>query len=124
MVIKRGTITVSTSAAQTVTLGWIPEKVEVYNVTSADELVWTRDMPDGYGLKRVAAGTQTYITTGGITPLGEDEGLTVAGSHTTVDGDTTTMTGVRGFSIGTDTDINVCGEIIDYVAFGLGQNGD
>jgi hypothetical protein len=124
MIMKTGALTISTSAAQNFTLGFIPSKIEVYNTTSKDQLVWTEDMPDGYGLKRVAGGTQTYITTGGITPLGDDESLTITASDTTVDGNTTTFTCVRGFTLGTDTDINVCGEQLVYVAFGLGQDGD
>jgi hypothetical protein len=126
MVIKTGTVTptVAGSNARNITLGFVPNKVEVYNVSTGDQLTWTADMPDAYGFKRVAAGTATYITSLGITPLGDDEGLTVAASDTTVDGNTTTLTGVRGFTIGADTDINVCGETMMWVAFGLGHDSD
>jgi hypothetical protein len=126
MVIKTGTVTPSTtvSVVHDITLGFVPNKVELYNIDTGDELVWTEDMPDAYGFKRVAAGTATYVTTGGVTPLGDDEGLTVSASDSETDGDTTTLTQIRGFRIGTDTDINVCGEEILYVAFGLGHDSD
>lgn len=124
-IVKTGTLTpTAASTAQNVTLGFVPCAVDIYNVTSGDELHWTDDLADGYGFKRVAAGTGATITTGGITPLGDDEGLTVSASDTTSDGDTTTMTQIRGFQIGTDADINVCGEQLIYIAHGLGHDGD
>ena len=85
---------------------------------------WTDDYPDGYGTKRVTDGTMTFETSGGVTPLGGTSSLTVTASDTTSDGDETTLTGTKGFRIGTDTDINVSGETIKYVAYCMGHDSD
>jgi hypothetical protein len=126
MVIKTGTSLplVAGSNNQDITCGFVPNKVEVWNITSGDKLEWTVDMGDGKGYKRVAAGTGALISTLGITRLGDDEGLTVSASATTVDGNTQTMTQIKGFRIGADTDINVCGETMRWAAIGLGHDSD
>lgn len=123
MVFKRGTVE-GTGAAISITLRSVPNYVRLMNVDGLVTLDWTDDMPDAYGLKTVTDGTISYITSDGVTPLGDDEGLTVAASDTTVDGNTTTLTGVRGFTIGADTDVNVNGETIMYIACCLGHDSD
>jgi hypothetical protein len=122
-VIKVGTVE-GTGSAINVTLGAVPCYVRLMNIDGLATLEWTEDLADGYGLKEVTNGTKSLITSGGIDPLGDDEGLTVSASDTTSDGDETTLTQVRGFQIGTDTDINVSGETINYVAFCLGHDSD
>ena len=67
--------------------------VEIINVDSGDQLRWTDTMPDAYGLKTIAAGTSSYLTTKGITPI------------------------AKGFTIGADTDVNVATETIHYVVW-------
>jgi hypothetical protein len=123
MVYKKGTVE-GTGAAINITLGFTPNYVVLMNVDGNARLEWTDDLADGYGQKLVTGGTLSTISSGGIDPLGDDEGLTVSASDTTSDGDTTTMTGVRGFQIGTDADVNVSGETINYVAFGYGHDAD
>lgn len=123
MVFKKGTVE-GTGSAINVTLGGTPCYVKLMNIDGLATLEWTDDLTDGYGLKTVTDGTISLITSGGIDPLGDDEGLTVAASDTTSDGDTTTLTQVRGFQIGADTDINVSGETINYIACVLGHDGD
>ena len=95
---KTGRIT-ATGAAINVELGFVPETVHIRNLTSRDELFWDEGMTNGHGFKRVAAGTGTAITSGGISPY-----VGVLGT-----------TG-RGFTIGTDADINVNTEILHYTA--------
>lgn len=73
-------------------VGWRPREVRLVNVDSGDELYWSESMPDGAGVKRVAAGAATYVTTGGVTPLSD------------------------GFRLGTDGDMNVAGENVHFVA--------
>lgn len=74
------------------TVGFRPRSVELVNVDSADELKWIDGMADGAGVKRLAAGAASVLATLGITPLSD------------------------GFRLGTDTDMNVDGETVRYVA--------
>lgn len=91
-------ITDATAAAHDVNCGFKPKYVKVWNETSSDCIEWNDTMADAEGIKKVAAGTSSIITTLGITPL--------------ADGTT------RGFRIGLDTDINVINEQTSYIAFG------
>lgn len=86
-----------TGANIDIELGFIPSKVEVFNTEAADfaSLTWFSSMPDGSALKRVTS-TWTRPTTLGITPLNET---------------------FQGFRIGADTDVNVAGETIHWVAY-------
>lgn len=83
-----------TVAAMTITLGFTPRYIRVVNNTSNDEEVWIEGMAAASANKRVAAGTQTLITSNGIT----------------VSGNT--------FIIGLDTDILVTSEQLSWVALG------
>ena len=74
------------------TVGFRPRSVRIINVDSADELEWVEGMADAAGLKRVTAGTGSVLTTLGVTPLSD------------------------GFRLGADTDLNVDGETIRWVA--------
>lgn len=74
------------------TVGFRPREVRLVNLASGDELYWVEGMADDSGVKRVAAGTATIITSGGIIPLAD------------------------GFSLGTDSDMNVSGELVRYAA--------
>lgn len=84
----------ATAAAFTITCGFTPRYVKVMNQTSGDQLEWFYGMTNAHGIKRVAAGTATAITSLGITP--------VAG----------------GFTVGLDTDINVINEQLRWIAMG------
>jgi hypothetical protein len=123
MIFKHGVVT-GTAANIDITLGSVPAWVKLFNIDGLVELDWTADMPDAYGMKKITDGTISYISSLGITPLGDDEGLTVSASDTTTDGDTTTLTQIRGFRIGADTDVNVSGERIKYIAACLGHDSD
>jgi hypothetical protein len=93
-----------TGAEIKVPLEFEPRKVELFNVDGLVKAVWTDTMPAGAAMKEVTAGTKTYIVTGGVTRVtqqeldsGQDPG--------------------RGFTIGTDTDINASSEVIHWVAY-------
>lgn len=75
-------------------LGFKPRYIRVINKTSGDEECWIEGMTAAHAVKRVAAGTSA-----GITSLG----LTVSD---------------RGFTFGLDTDMNVSGEQVYWVAIG------
>ncbi len=78
------------------TVGFRPKKVVVTNITGSSEaqLEWTDAMPDASAVKTAAAGTRTFITTLGITPLAD------------------------GFTLGADTDVNVDTEKVYWEAWG------
>jgi hypothetical protein len=87
-------ITSSTAAAFTITTGFKPRYVKVFNETSSDQEEWFEGMTDAYALKKVAAGTTSEITSLGITVTD------------------------RGFTVGLDTDINVINEQLSWIAIG------
>ena len=69
--IKRGTFsTTSGTSAKNIDCGFIPAFVQIWNdgtgASNVDSYVWFHDMTDAYGFKAVAAGNNTYITSGGI----------------------------------------------------------
>lgn len=98
--IVTGSVT-GTGADIDITLGFIPSKVEVLNVTASDfcGMQWFSTLPDAYGIKRLTS-TWTKITSLGITPLGGAAGATKL-----------------GFRIGADTDLNVAAEVMHWVAY-------
>jgi hypothetical protein len=83
-----------TVAAYTVTVGFTPKYVGVFNVTSGDQMQWFEGMTSGHALKQVTAGTSSILTSNGIS----------------VSGNT--------FTIGLDTDVNVTSEQISWIAIG------
>jgi hypothetical protein len=87
-------ITSSTAAAFNISCGFYPRYVCVKNLTSGDQIEWFFGMTAAHGIKRVAAGTATAITSLGITPL------------------------PTGFTVGLDTDINVINEQLHWIAQG------
>lgn len=72
-------------------IGFRPTEVFLYN-RAGDEAHWQDNKADASMLKRTAAGVGSQVTTGGITPL------------------------ANGFRLGADGDLNVSGEIVDFVA--------
>lgn len=96
--IKQGTVT-GTGAALNVQLGFQPKIIRIINETSGDELFWTFSMGADKGYKRVAAGTGAFISSGGITVY----------PGTSADEN-------EGFTLGTDSDINVNAEVLHYMA--------
>ena len=87
-------LTDATAAAITITCGFRPRLVKVLNNTSADSYVWVEGMAAASAFKTVAAGTNSAITTLGIT-VAED-----------------------GFVIGLDLDVNVINEQLSWIAEG------
>lgn len=90
--IKTGGFYGTGAAISVRTVGFRPKYIELINYTSKDKMVWTDDLADASGIKTVAAGTTTVVTTGGITPLSD------------------------GFSLGTDADMNVDSERVIFIA--------
>jgi hypothetical protein len=85
-------LTDATAAAITITLGFQPRYVAVFNTTSGDKMEWFEGMAAASAFKQVAAGTSSIITSLGIT------------------------VSAGGFIIGLDTDVNVINEQISYIA--------
>jgi len=102
----RGTVE-GTGSAINVSIGFMPDYVEVMNIDATNEVIlkWTADMDDGHAMKLVG-GTSgpAAITSNGITPYEGD------------------ADNAPGFTIGTDG-VNANGETIVYVAIrsGLGD---
>jgi hypothetical protein len=97
--VKTGTVT-GTGAAITIPLGFTPSAVVIHNRTDLSQYHWTKDMPAASAMKRVTAGTTSFITTGGISPFAGTEGAAVA-----------------GFTIGTDANINAAADVIYWEAY-------
>ena len=89
-----------TGATINISCGFKPSVVVLKNADGAARLEWDDSMPDASGMKTVAAGTYSYITTLGITPY---EGAVGSASW--------------GFTIGADTDVNVSAETIHWEAY-------
>lgn len=98
---KTGTVN-GTGAAINVSLGFKPTHVKVFNDTAGDNLEYLDSMADGSAYKRIAAGTGTKITTGGISQY--------AGNSANA----------RGFTIGNDG-VNANGVTLRWIAVGNGQ---
>lgn len=91
--VKAGSIYGTGAALSVRNVGFRPRKVEILNVGGLAQLQWTDHMADAAGLKQVTDGTLSLLTSNGITPLSD------------------------GFTLGADTDLNVDGELIHWVAY-------
>ena len=60
----------ASSAAGSVTLGFVPRKVEVLDITNANKYEWNDQMAAASMFKTVTAGTFTYVSSNGITVAG------------------------------------------------------
>lgn len=89
-----------TGAAINIELGWLPDHVVVQNWEAADfaRLEWYTGMAAAAAIK-TATSTKSLLTTLGISQY--------AGS----------TTAKKGFTIGADTDVNVSGESITWLAW-------
>ena len=105
---KTGKVTGTASVIKIPIAEFTPRKVVLRNVDTGDEMTWTDQMPAGYGWKRIAVGTGSYVTSGGITPVQQDVMSPVVGGSAQDPG--------RGFTIGTDSDLNVSGEALQWEA--------
>ncbi len=88
-----GSLIGSGSAIDVRTVGFRPRKVEVLNVTAPARGEWSDTMADAAALKQVTAGTASFITSDGITPLSD------------------------GFTLGADADLNTAAEVVHWVAY-------
>jgi len=79
------------------TVGFRPRFVQVFNVGGNAQGMWSVDMADDSMQKAVDSGAGatdiSLVTSNGITPLS------------------------NGFALGADTDVNVSGELVHWVAF-------
>ena len=88
-----GAVTGTGSLINVKTVGFRPRMVELINTGGLVSGVWTDSMADASVAKRVTAGTLSFPTSGGVTPLAD------------------------GFSLGTDSDLNAAGELVHYIAY-------
>lgn len=88
-----GTVVGTGSAINIRTVGFRPQVVEVYNVTDLCHAKWTKTMADASAFKTITAGTITFITSDGITPLS------------------------NGFTLGADADLNAAAEVVHWIAY-------
>lgn len=99
--IKQGTVE-GTGAALQINVGFKPSWVKILNIDGLASLEWVASMADASGVKVITAGTMSLITSNGITPLQTDQVGSTAGKS--------------GFTLGADTDVNVSGETIHWIA--------
>ncbi len=67
------------------TVGFRPAKVHLYNLGTNISLNWCMSMPDASGLKALAAGTRTFVTTAAITPLANGFNVGTDSTNTAAD---------------------------------------
>lgn len=68
----------ASSAAGSVTLGFVPRKVEVFDITNANKYEWNDQMAAASMFKTVTAGTFTYASSNGITVTGPSSATAAA----------------------------------------------
>lgn len=92
---KTGTVTCSNPAvAITITMGFRPAAVFIFNVDDTGTEWWSRTLTDAHGHRSVGStGVETAITSHGITPLD------------------------NGFIIGLDTEINGADNVLHWIAW-------
>jgi len=91
--VKTGSLIGTGASLDVETVGFKPSALMLINGDSDDKLTWSETMADASGHKQLKAGGSSFITSGGITPLSD------------------------GFTLGADTDINVDGELVHWIAF-------
>lgn len=93
-----GSVT-GTGAAIEIATPFAPGVVLLFNRTAPAMAFKSPGMAGDDCIKQVTAGTLSYITSNGIT-------LGITGTN-------------KGFTIGTDADINTAAEVVEWVAFGF-----
>ena len=88
-----------TAAVINVSVGFQPAAIRIDNIDGDAILFWNDAMPAASGMKTVAAGTTAHVTANGVSLY--------AGTSTVSE----------GFTIGTDTDINVADETLVWTAW-------
>lgn len=95
---------VGTGADLSIALEFAPRAVLLLNKSAAASLWWTRGMGDGAGLLSVTAGTNSFITSGGVTPQQKFERDDASPVN-------------HGFTIGDGADLNTSSEVGEYIAW-------
>ena len=90
--VVRGSFKGTGSNIDITVVGFRPRSVKLWNQSGLATAEWTETMADGSMVKRITAGTMTFPTTGGITPL------------------------AAGFRLGNGADMNVSGEKVHFEA--------
>ena len=90
-----------TGSAINVSCGFTPKHITLINIDGDARLDWNDQYADGTGYKIIAAGTGALIGSNGITPYSGSSG-----------------SAAKGFTIGTDSDVNASGETINWTAWG------
>lgn len=91
--VKTGAVVGTGAALDVRTVGFRPSCVKLINGDSDDSMIWSDTMADAAGYKSLKAGANAMVTSDGVTPLSD------------------------GFRLGADTDMNVDGELVHWVAF-------
>lgn len=106
--IKVATV-VASGAAMNIELGFLPDEVEIINETTSITLNWLKTMGAGKGHKALAAGTKSFIATGGVSQFaGEAPNKQLAGTGATTAGSAT----LTGTTTAFDVDLRV-GDVIN-----------
>ena len=87
-----GVVVGTGSAINVDKVGFRPTRVELHNISDVVNAAWQDTMPDAAMVKTVA-GTDSYVTSDGITPR------------------------AAGFTLGADSDLNAAAEVVHYTAF-------
>lgn len=91
--VMTGSLIGTGSAIDVRTVGFRPQRVVILNVTAPARGEWHDTMADASALKQITAGTASFVTTNGITPLSD------------------------GFTLGSDADLNTAAEVVHWVAY-------
>ena len=87
-----GVVVGTGSAINVDKVGFRPTRVEMHNISDAVKAVWQDTMPDA-AMEKTVAGTDSYVTSDGITPR------------------------AAGFTLGADSDLNASGEEVHFTCF-------
>lgn len=93
-----GKIVVDGSAGN-VEIGFVPSALFIMNYTNPSIHMWTKGMTDAYDHQVATNGTQSIVTSNGISDYVGD------------------ATHAPGFTIGTDSVLNTSSDVLYYVAF-------
>ena len=91
--VRTGSFNGTGSLLEVRTVGFRPQRVTLLNVDGTVTGEWQLGMPDDSVAKRITAGTLSVPSANGVIPLSD------------------------GFSLGTDTDLNVAAERVYWTAY-------
>ena len=85
--------------AENIAVGFVPSRVELFNLTEVTQTNWQHGMTAGYSEQQATDGTKSIITSHGISAY--------AGSSSKA----------SGFTIGTDTGMTGTSDVCYYIAY-------